>query len=189
MEFLDYANAFPMLSRQGIAEHKEGDLLRLVAEDDEGVTRRVVIGQATDSERSDDSIAVVEAPREELGEIAERIVHRLHIAETALIPASRWQDVLDVAAFDLASDEAWLEVDAEAAMHQTRRDPLILFPNERHMVKTIVSAIMTHGDSPKHEVLFAALEGVFVVHVRVDGSLSVLCANAVMADAVLASLA
>jgi hypothetical protein len=184
VEFLEYANAAPMLKSQGIVEQIEGDVLRLSVEDEKGVTRRLVIGAPDEDEASDEAVRKIEAPKDDLAEIAESIVHRLHFAEAALIPVTRWQDVLDVAAFDLATDEAWLDIDAEATLHQKGRDPLMLLPNDRHLIKSIVSAILTNGDSEKHDLVVTALDTVFLMRVRHSGALAVWCANDAVADMV-----
>ncbi len=173
-----------MLKQQGIVEHQEGDFLRLSVEDAKGVTRRLVIGAADEGEASDDEVRTIEAPKDKLPEIAEGIVHRLHFQEAALIPSSKWQDVLDVAAFELATDEAWLDIDAEAAMHQKTRDPLLLLPGERHLIRTIVNAIMEHGDSEKQDLMLTSLDTLFLMRVRHSGALSIWCANDAVADMV-----
>lgn len=184
MEFLEYDKAAPVLKKQGIVEHKEGDFLRLSLNDEKGVTRRLIIGEPDEAEAGDDAIGKVEAGKDELAEIAEAIVHRLHFSEAALVPVTRWQDVLDVAAFDLATDEAWLDIDAEATLHQKGRDPLILLPNDRHLIKTFVGAILKNGDAPKHDVVITALDSVFLMRVRHNGSLAIWCANDAVADMV-----
>lgn len=184
MEFLEYANASPMLKKQGIVEHQEGDFLRLSIKDEKGVTRRLVIGTPNESEAGDDKVRKIEAAKEALAEIAEAIVHRLHFAEAALIPVAKWKDVLDVAAFDLATDEAWLDIDAEATLHQKGRDPLMLLPNDRHLIKTIMAAVLTNGESEKHDLILTALDTVFLMRIRHEGAIAVWCANDAVADMV-----
>ena len=182
MEFLEYANAAPVLTKQGIVAQQDGDALRLSIKDEKGVTRRMVIGKAETAETADESVRKIEAARDDLAEIAESIVHRLHLSEAVLIPVARWQDILDVTAFDLATDEGWLEIDAEATLHQKGRDPLVLLPNDRHLIKTIVAAILTHGESDKHDLFVTSLDSPFIMRLRHTGSLSVWCANAAVAD-------
>lgn len=184
VEFLAYKSAAPMLTKQGIVEHQEGDLLRFSVNDKKGVTRRMVIGAPDELESGDDAIRKIDAPKERLPEIAEGIVHRLHFQEAALIPVSRWQDVLDVAAFDLATDERWLDIDAEAAMHQKGRDPLLILPDDRHLIATIVKAIMTNGESARHDLTLTSFDAPFLMRVRYEGALSVWCANDAVADMV-----
>jgi len=171
-----------MLSQQGIVEHPDGDLLRYSVNDKKGVTRRMVIGPPDETEAADEKIITIEVARDRIPDIAEDIVHRLHFQEAALIPVSRWQDVLDVAAFDLATDDAWLDIDAEAAMHQKGRDPLLLLPDDRHLIKTIVNAIMVNGESAKHDLTLTSLDNPFLMCVRHEGALSVWCANDAIAD-------
>lgn len=173
-----------MLSKQGIVEHQEGDFLRFSVNDAKGVTRRVIIGTPNESQDGDDSAQRIEVGPDRIPEIAESIVHRLHFQEAALIPVSRWQDVLDVAAFDLATDEAWLDIDAEAAMHQKGRDPLLLLPDDRHLIKTIINAIMTNGESAKHDLTLTSLDTPFLMRVHHEGALSIWCANDAVADMV-----
>ncbi|MEO1131011.1 MAG: hypothetical protein AAFX05_15065, partial [Planctomycetota bacterium] len=113
---------------------------------------------------------------------------RLHFSEVGLIPAATWRSILDVAAFDLASDEMWLDIDAEAAMHQTGRDPLLLIPSDRPLIKTIIDALMAHGDAPQHGLHIIALEAPFVMSVSHEGRLNVWCANDAVADLIVSVL-
>jgi hypothetical protein len=184
VEFLEYESVAAVFRAQGVVEHATDDRIAYSIEDEHDAIRRVVIGAPVD----DAAARVVEMPRDKLGHAADAIANRLHFSEVGLIPAATWRSILDVAAFDLASDEMWLDIDAEAAMHQTGRDPLLLIPSDRPLIKTIIDALMAHGDAPPHDLHIIALEAPFVMSVSHEGRLNVWCANDAVADLIISVL-
>lgn len=181
MEFLDYNEIITHLKPQGVVERAEGEgedqIYRLTLDDSDQKPSTVVIGGVQDS--GSESIA---KDRSALGDAAEAVVSGMHIDEIAIFPTRRWREILDLVAFDLAEDEAWLEVDAEAAMHQNGRDPLILVPRDRHLLTTLINALMNHADAPQHEITVVAMDAPVVIHAGHTGILTVWCANEAMAD-------
>lgn len=176
MEFLEYDNVRDVLKGLEVTEAPDGDRMLFGLQDKDGVVHGLYIGPADGD--APEGYERSEAPKDKLGELVEEILTRLHIGEAALVPAKNWRAVLDLAAFDLAQDEMWQDIDAEAAMHQTNRDPLVLGPEARPLAGTIVKALCEHADAPDHELTITSLDAPIVMTVRHTGSLEVLCPNA-----------
>ena len=112
---------------------------------------------------------------EALPQRIEDVLHATGIAEAAIIPRAQWRDILDLAAFELATDEHWQDIDAEAALHMNGRDPLALLPDRFHIVQTMVKSIIEHGDSEKESLAIVASDAPITVEVRADGTATVRC--------------
>ncbi len=181
MEFLEYKETLAHLKSHGVVERAEGSgedqLIRFDLDDSEQPPASVRIGIVDASESE-----VIQRDRSSLGDAAEAIVAGMHIDEIAIFPTKRWREILDLVAFDLAEDEAWLEVDAEAAMHQNGRDPLVLVPRDRHLLTTLINALMNHAESPLHEITVVAMDAPVIIQVGHTGVLNVSCANEAMLD-------
>ena len=181
MEFLDYNETLAHLKPHAVVPRAEGKedarLVRFFLEDEQRAPIKVTVGSTKD----DDQYSVAR-DRADLGDIAEAIVAGLHIDEIAIFPTSRWREILDLVAFDLAEDETWLEVDAEAAMHQNGRDPLVLIPRDRHLLVTLINALMNHAEASTHDLSVVAMDAPVIIQVGHAGILTVWCANEAMAD-------
>jgi hypothetical protein len=177
VEFIEYARAVPMLKTIGVEAELDDDLLRLgiTPEPDSVGLRRLVLGPRPDDGSAPDDATVRDVPIDRLPSVLEDIAARLHFPEYALIPAGTWKNVLDIAAFELASDEAWLDIDAEAAMHQSGRDPLLIDPNHRHLLVPFAKAIGEHAGGPSERLHVTSLEAPFLLTIHERGSLLITC--------------
>lgn len=187
VEFLDYKKAAKELAELGVAERPDGDLMRFTLDaevDSVHEPVELVIGpEAPDG----DPARHVKASREALGEIVAAFVHSTRTPETLLIPAAHWRTIIDLVAYELASDEAWLEVDAEASLHQNGRDPLSLLPPDLHLLETLAralsSAITAAGEAEPAEDVYVITMGVPVIFcLSHTGVLRVQCPSAALAD-------
>jgi hypothetical protein len=185
MEFLTFAEASNLLDSLDVQQDQEGDHLRLSLGPREGITERLVFGTPTEEEAANDDVRKVERDKGSMPGCVDGILHRLHLSEVGVIPVATWRPVLDLASFELATDEDWADFDAEAAMHQTNRDPLMLKPQHFHILGTIVKSMLESGEGPQHDLHIVSLETPFVMRVRHEGGLSIWCAN----DAVAAEIA
>ncbi len=107
---------------------------------------------------------------DKLGERIEDILHASGIAEAAIIPFGPWRGVLDLAAFELAADEQWQDIDAEAALHMNGRDPLALLADHFHIVQTMIRSIVEHGETPGECLTIVASDAPLIAEARTDGT-------------------
>lgn len=181
MEFLEHDIIADDLALQSAAETKRGETFRYALKDEEGVSRRLVIGVGM----ADDGADAHACDRDRLAEFAGEVLARLHFAEVVAVPVTTWRDVLDIASFDLAENEEWADIDAEAAIHVATRDPLSILPPDRPLARALFEAVLRHADEPKHDLSVVALDAPFVMEVRHNGSLWIQCANETAADTIL----
>lgn len=127
-------------------------------------------------------------PAGDLAATTEALVARAHLGEIALIPASRWRGFLDLAAFELAEDQAWLEVDAEASLHQNGRDPLVLLASSRHVVSTVAGALFKVASGPEHDLTIVGMDAPIIIELRHEPRLRLICSSEGVADNILAKL-
>lgn len=186
VEFLSYDKILASLARLGVVEVADGELLHFTLDGSEAVRVAIApkgspVGAGVEH--------VFGCPLDRIGEKAEQVLHRLHIGDVAIVPAPRWRDVLDLVVFDLAKDEVWLEVDTDATLHQNVRDPLVVPPKHRHIIRTLVSSLMANGESPSHDVTIAGLESPFLMSVAPGRSLTITCPSEGVAQTLLGKLA
>jgi len=175
VEFFRYEIFVEAIAEHGtVARNDSDDLVRFENEGDE--TWSIEFGGSA-GERS---LAYGVTP-EDLPQRIEDVLHASGVAEAAIIPAGQWRSVLDLAAFELASDELWQDIDAEAALHMNGRDPLALLPDQYHIVRTMARAIVEHGDSPAESITVLASDAPIVIEVRPDGTATVRCSHEAVA--------
>lgn len=183
MEFIGFQEAEPLLRESGIAVTQDHGAERVRYELG-GAHRACVVVSSNGVGPPVAGEQRVDVGREGFGAALERIVQRVHPVELAMIPAGTWQDILDAAAFDLAQDEMWLEIDAEAAFHQKNRDPLLMLQKNRHLIRTLADAIVANAAKEEQGFVLAALGMPFLVEVSHEGSARVWCADPGVAEGV-----
>lgn len=193
MEFLAYPELVESLNSYGVVESPAGEVMRfdVKADGDKGLEPSRVLIRASGVELPHglpETLGEKEIDADRFGGMVEELCHITHVGDLAIVPAKTWGSILDVAAFDLASDEAWLEVDAEASLHQNRRDPLALTPESRHIVTAISKALREHGEGEAQDVSILPIEATVVFDVRCAGLILVTCGNRATAENILASL-
>lgn len=188
MEFLRHEPAMTLLSRHGVVERADGDTVSLRPADHAGGLR-VVLGPTPPRDDPATVYAHVVVPLDQLGNTLERLLQRLHTGEVLVCPSSPWRSILDLALFVLAQDDAWLEVDADATMHQNTRDPLLVPPKARHIVGTLVASLMGgSGRSPAHDCSIAAVDEPLLVTVTAGESVTLWCLSAAAAEVLISKL-
>ncbi|HVZ93986.1 MAG TPA: hypothetical protein VG797_05710 [Phycisphaerales bacterium] len=170
MEFLPYSVVSRTLRDRGIVERREGEGVRYTlrlpgTESPEGFV--AAFGPAGSGAGADRRI---EVPREAVASSIDCLLKRAHLGELALIPFTTWRPVLDLCAFDLAKDAAWLEIDAEASVQQNPRDPSVVPPKSRHIVRVFAAALASGGEHPAHSLTVAAMETPIVIELHHDGT-------------------
>lgn len=192
VEFLPYNEALQSLTEQGVGEQVCGDLVRFElsaiehSENPVGQVQRVLIG--ADCDGANDAIRCVTLAKDQLGRAVEELVHSAHMAMPIMIPVGQWRDVFELVAFELAGDEIWDEVDAEAALHQHSRDPLGLHQKQRHVLSKIVDALLATASEEKHDLTIAALDTPVVIEVLHTGQIRLSCIGQETAESLIDSL-
>lgn len=182
MEFLSYDDVRTRFASLHITEDAVGETVRLRLDLADAPVSRVVFGTPHGEPKKDDR--TLEREKSDLPATVDGVLHRLHINEIALIPVGTWRSALDLAAFDLATDEQWTEFEAEASMHMNGRDALMFKSSDYSVALKIVAAVMEHGESHDADLTIVSLETPFVIDICHAGGLSVYCANESIADEV-----
>jgi len=193
VEFLPYADAVRALAGHGIIARPEGDFVRFTLNPpapargaQDGAVRRIALAVAPGAQHGCDQLVTI--PAERLCKAPEHILHRAHATEFQLIPVARWRPLLDLLAFDLAADEDWAEVDADAALHQNGRDPLGLLSRQRHLVSIIAAGILGGACGPEHDLTIAAVDSPVVIELRHGGLIVLTCVGHALADSLLSAI-
>jgi hypothetical protein len=182
VNFLDTKRTFDDLDSIGVKRREEGEHLQFDLDADDGAA--IVIapeGVDIDGPEGAERVAV---PKDVLATLADDILHALHANEVVAVPRTSWGDVLDVAAFALASNESWLDVDAEASLHLNTCDPLTVGPADRSALEVMLSALVEHGGEVGQSLYMLSLGGPFVLELRNGEALIALCESQAVADRV-----
>jgi hypothetical protein len=185
MEYISYTDVKERFSDLLLSEESDGDLVRLSLDLPDETPTRVVFGEpAPEGEGDDEHVRRIERAKDALPPIIDGVLHRLHITEVGMIPVGNWRGVLDLASFELATDEHWNEFEAEASMHMNGRDPLMFRSDEYTILTKIVSAVLEHGESAELDLMLISLQTPFLMRIRQEGGITVWCANESIADEV-----
>lgn len=192
MEFLPYNETLQSLAEQGVYAQARGDLVRFALRAEKNSTNPVgqvqQIQLGPDAHRASSVTRSITLPVDQLGRAVEELVHGAHMAMPVMIPVGQWRDVFDLVAFELAGDEVWDEVDAEAALHQHTRDPLGLHQKQRHVLSKIVDALLATASEEKHDLTIAALDTPVLIEVLHCGQIRLVCIGQDTADSLIDSL-
>lgn len=192
LEFLSHAETLRMLSPFGVTETREGGIFKVVlgqAKHTPGTSvgaahalelSEVWLGEPL-PDRPDFPAAgngagrgdYVSLPRSELPVAAMHLIHKAKLDESVLIPSVTWRPVLDTLAFDPQRHEDWLEVDADAALHQNGRDPLLLVPHQLHIVERTLAALIEGASGPEHGLTLVSATSPFVLEFAPPATLRV----------------
>ena len=106
----------------------------------------------------------------------------LHINESVLIPVGTWGAIINAVVFDLAGEESWLEIDAEASLHQNGRDPPLVSAREQQVLSAMISSLMTNAEGVDQDLTIAGLGAPLLIEVSHSGALRIMCGSAAIAD-------
>lgn len=190
MEFFDYKRACQELKGLGILPDEQGESVRFtLGQHDDGDSAAIVIGDT--SLIADPPAGADHTPgeREQIPQLAEDLIHMLHLDEVFIIPVKQWGGVVNLVAFDLAEDESWLSIDAEAAIHQNSHNPLQIGPHDMGLIPSLCRALMEHGENDEADLTIVATGAPLIIEFRHQGALLVHCGHAGMRDTLLGSLA
>lgn len=187
VEFLEYREVLPALTRQGLAEAEDGEgLIRLEFDPDPRLKCVHYKDPASTFPPYPDA-AVKEKSKDALPELVRQIIVKMNLNDVQVIPVGAWRDVLDCVAFELANDEHWREVDALAAMHQKTRNPLIFAKAETPILAKMIKALLTGGTTARHDVIITSDARPLLLEIFHDGAFSLTCESG-MSDQALKGL-
>lgn len=188
MEFFDYKRACRDLKAIGIIPDGEGEAIRFLLQKVPHVVpdvHAIVFGDASLAPDAPQNTATAAVAKDRVPSLAEDLVHTLHLDEVLIVPVRTWGAVVNLIAFDLATNESWLSVDAEASLHQNGHDPLQLGPPDISLITTMCDALMKHGESDEADLTIVATGAPLVIEFRHRGALLVRCGHAGMRDTLL----
>ncbi|MFG0328752.1 MAG: hypothetical protein ACF8PN_02530 [Phycisphaerales bacterium] len=173
MEFIQYQEVFPALKQQGIVEAKDDEnLIRLEVEPSDKLKTIHIKDPASETPPYPDA-RVFERSREELARLIDAILNKIHLTEVLVVPVGTWRDIIDCAAYELAEDEAWLEMDAIAAVHQNTRNPLAVTRGETNVLIDMIAALVKNAESSKQDLTITSDVRPMLIEVFHDGAVSV----------------
>ena len=184
MEFVNPESIQDVLNEHGIeSEQLSSEQVRLQMADAESVVH-LHLSSADCEAESRDGAERVETPAEQLPEVVENIIHRLHLNQILLIPISRWREVFDCVAFSLADNEAWQEIDATATIELNSRDPLLCEPGDYHTLMALIRALYTDGEMEQQGLMLTTTAAPLLMEVVPTGALRISMGNPALADEV-----
>jgi hypothetical protein len=182
VDFLAYAKALPVIEELGVEADEQDGMVRFTIVDDRCVT--MSIGAKPPADQPTDR--TLETPTELLPRLCDEVFHSLNINEVAMVPFTQWRAVLDLTAFDMANVERWLDIDAEASLHQNSRDPLFVSRDEHETLETMVRSLLTNAEKVEQSIAVIASGGTaLVVEVLPPDRLFVQCVGEGVADRVM----
>ena len=185
MDFLAYATALPVIEELGLEAEEQDGRVRFTIVDE----RRFTMNIGAKSPGQEQVDRELEVGPEMLPRLCDEVFHALNINEVALVPQGTWRDVLDLTAFDLATVERWLDIDAEASLHQNSRDPLFVSRDEHETLETMVRSILANAERDTQSISVLASGGTaLVVDVMPPNRLFVQCVGEGVADRVMGYL-
>ncbi|MGA0287383.1 MAG: hypothetical protein ACO3P9_09245 [Phycisphaerales bacterium] len=121
--------------------------------------------------------------------LLDHLLHKMHLAPVAVMPRCRWRPVLDAAAFSLAENRAWQEVESETTLVLNSRDALVAGPADLNAVTALVAALMEEGGSAEESIAIVPLSGQLLVEVVPNAGARIDVATEAIGDAVRSLLA
>lgn len=195
MEFLNYKAAVAELRPAGLVEIVEEapgsperdatTLVRFTLEPNAKGIKAVhsaAIGVASAlracADEVDDTTTIPGA--EPLAQLVEDVLHKHKVTEALVIPVGKWRAISDLLALELANDQSWLDIDAEASLHLNSRDPLFLTTRDFHIIPRMLEALRraTPDDaSGEHDLSIVAAGVGLVLEFRPSGALLMVATN------------
>ncbi len=186
MEFIDYKSFLESLKPLGLTVASEGDTVRfsLTEKYAPGLEPRAIVFGEADVAVDPPNARVIAKEKDKLPELLDSVIHKEHLTDVAICPLREWGPIVDLVAFDLATDEHWNDIDAEAALHLRTRNPLVLDSPDLRLVEKIAASVLAGGEPGAHDFAVIALASPIMMTFEQRGRLTVWCGNPAMADVV-----
>ena len=190
VEFLDYKEYVGELRAGHVVASDEGDLVRFrVDASGKGGAQvhALLFAPVSFKKAPDDGATHIATPADSLPQRLDALIHAARLSEVAVVPAGLWRTVMDLVAYELATDESWLDVDTEASLHLNTRDPLLLTPPDLHILRTLAGALLNAvqsagGGEPAQDLSIVTPGSALVFELDHRGAIRVQCANATLAE-------
>ncbi|MHC4976637.1 MAG: hypothetical protein ACYTF7_08535 [Planctomycetota bacterium] len=186
MDFYEFERARKDLAHIGVVPLMQGDAMRFefdasLLKETTPVSLSICCGTppTTDHDRT------IVVDRERLPALCEEILHSLKLDEAMLIPHYSWGTIVNIAAFDLVDNDSWLQIDAEASMHQNKRDPLEIGPQDFGFIPCLYASLLEHGESEEADMNLLTLGAPIIVDLLHTGTVVVTCGSAGLLDTLL----
>lgn len=191
MEFIGYEEGLSELKEIGIRhEIDENDRLRLhvATQKEKAVHLHLKTPECDESAHPEAHVSTMS--RDQLREVVEQVVHRLHLSQFMLVPMGKWRNVFDAVAFSLAANEDWQAVDAAATVELNTRDPLMCGPGDVNLVTALIGALMNDAERADQGMTLTttAAAAPVIVEIVPDGVARITCGNRALADKILKCL-
>lgn len=184
MEFIEYDETLKVLEGLGISREEENDCLRFTLDPEEGeaIHLHLTTGESEAEPRPDARVMTISKDR--LPDTLEHILHRLHLAQTLIIPIGKWRKVFDAVAFSLATNEEWQEIDAAASVRLNRRDPLLCGPGDTHTLVALVRALLSDAETPDQGFTITTTATPLLIELVPDGTARITVESDAIADVI-----
>jgi hypothetical protein len=186
VEFVEHQQTWARLRKHGVVASDGADK-ELHLDLDDSTPVEVLDVAAHDHPRvAELPPSIRRVPRAEMGPIVEGIVHKLRLPEVVVIPVGRWRHVFEAVAKPMSAHEHWREIDAAATVELNTRDPLSFEPAHHHLLRDLVSAVVSSGGGATQGISVVAVGMRIVLEVLPDGQMIVFVGDAAMLPGVAA---
>ncbi|MSR43984.1 MAG: hypothetical protein EXS15_01300 [Phycisphaerales bacterium] len=127
---------------------------------------------------------VARIERAQIPTLIEAIAHKLHLTQVYVIPIGHWRQLFEAVAEGMATNEKWLEIDNAATVELNTRDALLFLPANHHIMRDLISAVLTTGTSAQHGLSIATPGSPLLIEVIPAGEVSVYTGRTNLADLV-----
>jgi hypothetical protein len=117
---------------------------------------------------------------EPLAQLVEDVLHKHKVTEALVIPVGKWRAISDLLALELADDQSWQDIDAEASLHLNSRDPLFLTTRDFHVIPRMLEALRRAAPddaSGEHDLSVVAAGVGLVLEFRPSGAVLMIATN------------
>lgn len=182
MEFIPADEAANVISDHGIeSESPDEDHIYLRMGDGDTVLHHHVAVSGNESSPREGSIAY-EITEEQLPNVIDHLMHKLHHSQLLLIPVGKWRSVFDVVAFSLAANEEWQQIDATATVELNSRDPLLADAGDLHILCDLAKALLNDSEKPDQGLMLISVGQPVVVEIVPTGGIRLSFGNQAIAD-------
>jgi hypothetical protein len=176
VEFVEFAEAWPSLSRRGIVETRDASVPGGLAIDPSKPAATLLLGPGARGDRA------IEAPFERAAAAFETICHKLHLTPLHVIPFGTWRAVFDVVSFGLAKNAQWQKIDSQASVELNTRDPLVFEQRNLHTLRDLACTLLADGESIGAGVSVVATGQTMVAHLVPKQPIRITFASPQVAD-------
>lgn len=182
MEFIPADEAASVLRDHGItSESPDDDHVFLRMRDGATIHHRHLAIDGCEIEPREGA-QIIHLERDQLQEIVNHLIHKLHHTQVMLVPVGKWRSIFDVVAFSLASNEEWQRVDAAATVELNSRDPLLADAGDLHLLCDLAKALLSDSDKADQGLMLISVGQPLAMEIVPVGGVRLSCGNQALAD-------